>query len=403
MSLGDFDTSSVIYFKFTTFRPSTGAPFTLAGTPALSVYKDASTTQTTTGVTLTVDFDGVTGLNHVAIDTSADGTFYAAGSFFDVVITTGTVDSVSAVGVVVGRFTLRKTACLKPTTAGRSLDVSSGGEAGIDLANVGSPTTTLNLSGTTISTSQVVASVTGAVGSVTGAVGSVTGNVGGNVVGSVASVTNRVTANTDQLAGQTVTAANAVTFPSIVSSLTAAGVRSELAIELGRIDVDVSTRLASSSYTTPPTASANATAVWNSLLSAHTTAGTFGGRIPRSDSSNVEVKITGSAHIAADIHELQPVVIEAQHFATGAIDANALATDAATEIATAVYTGQMTESYRAAGVAPTLAEVAFELVAHMGDSSISGTTKTLKKLDGTTAKTFTLDSATTPTSITEAT
>jgi hypothetical protein len=225
----------------------------------------------------------------------------------------------------------------------------------------------------------------------------------GATIPTVTAVTNRVTANTDQLAGQTVTAANAVTFPSIVSSLTGAGVRTELAIELGRIDVDVSTRLASSSYTTPPTAASNATAVWNSLLSAHTTAGTFGGRIPRSDSSNVEVKITGSAHIAADIHELQPAVIEAQHFATGAIDANALATDAATEIATAVYTGQMTESYRAAGVAPTLAQVAFELIAHMGDSSISGTTKTLKKIDGTTAKTFTLDSATTPTSITEAT
>lgn len=41
---------------------------------------------------------------------------------------------------------------LKPTVAGRTLDVSAGGEAGIDLANVGSPTTTLNLSGTTIKT-----------------------------------------------------------------------------------------------------------------------------------------------------------------------------------------------------------------------------------------------------------
>jgi hypothetical protein len=73
------------------------------------------------------------------------------------------------------------------------------------------------------------------------------------------------------------------------------------------------------------------------------------------------------------------------------------------EIATAVYTGQMSESYRAAGVAPTLAQTLFELIAQMGDSAISGTTKTLKKIDGTTAKTFTLDSATTPTSITEAT
>ena len=41
---------------------------------------------------------------------------------------------------------------LKPTTAGHTLDVSAGGEAGIDLANVGSPSTTLNLSGTTIKT-----------------------------------------------------------------------------------------------------------------------------------------------------------------------------------------------------------------------------------------------------------
>jgi hypothetical protein len=55
---------------------------------------------------------------------------------------------------------------------------------------------------------------------VVGAVGSVTGNVGGNVVGSVASVTARVTANTDQLAGQTVTAAAGVTFPTSVASPT---------------------------------------------------------------------------------------------------------------------------------------------------------------------------------------
>ena len=152
MTLGDFDTSAVIYGKFTTVRPSTGAPYTLAGTPALSVYKDNSTTQSTSGVTLTADFDTVTGLNHFAIDTSSDGTFYSAGSFFDIVITTGTVDSVSAVGFVVGRFTLRKNSALKPTTAGRTLDVSATGEAGLDWANIGSPTTVVNLSGTTVKT-----------------------------------------------------------------------------------------------------------------------------------------------------------------------------------------------------------------------------------------------------------
>jgi hypothetical protein len=41
---------------------------------------------------------------------------------------------------------------LAPTTAGRTLDVSATGEAGIDWANVGSPTTTVNFSGTTVKT-----------------------------------------------------------------------------------------------------------------------------------------------------------------------------------------------------------------------------------------------------------
>lgn len=48
---------------------------------------------------------------------------------------------------------------LQPTVAGRTLDVTSTGEAGIDWANIGSPTTSVGLSGTTISTTQAVASV----------------------------------------------------------------------------------------------------------------------------------------------------------------------------------------------------------------------------------------------------
>jgi hypothetical protein len=95
-----------------------------------------------------------------------------------------------------------------------------------------------------------------------------------------------------------------------------------------------------------PTAGENADAVWDEVMSGHTTAGTYGGRIPRSDTSNVEVKITGSKHLAADVHELQPAVIEAQHFALGAIDANAVAADASSEIATAVRTELATELAR---------------------------------------------------------
>lgn len=43
-----------------------------------------------------------------------------------------------------------------PTVSGRSLDVTTTGEAGIDWANVGSPTTSLALTGTTIATTQKV-------------------------------------------------------------------------------------------------------------------------------------------------------------------------------------------------------------------------------------------------------
>jgi hypothetical protein len=147
--LGDYAAGDIVDFKFTTRRFSTGAPFALTS-GAISVYKSNSTTQTTTGVTLTADFDTVTGLNHVRIDTSSDGTFYANGSQFEAIITTGTVDSVSVVGEKIGRFTLRAQASLYPTTAARTLDVSAGGEAGVDWANVGSPTTTVGLTGTTL-------------------------------------------------------------------------------------------------------------------------------------------------------------------------------------------------------------------------------------------------------------
>lgn len=178
--LGDFDAGGVLYTKFTTYRPSTGAPFTLAGTPAVSVYKDGSLTQSTAGVTLTVDFDGIAGLHHLAIDTSADGTFFSEGSHFEAVITAGTVDSVSVVGSCIASFSLRKDSALKSTVAGRRLDVSAGGEAGLDWANIGSPTSAVNLSGTNIDTDQVVASVTGAVGSVTGNVGGSVASVAAN-------------------------------------------------------------------------------------------------------------------------------------------------------------------------------------------------------------------------------
>ena len=72
---GDVTPGRMLRLPFNT-NDATGAAITLAS-GAVSVHKDTSTTQSTAGVTLTVDFDGLTGYHVVEIDTSADGTFYA--------------------------------------------------------------------------------------------------------------------------------------------------------------------------------------------------------------------------------------------------------------------------------------------------------------------------------------
>lgn len=103
--LGDFFPGAIIDFKFNTYS-LTGAPITLAGTPALAVYKSNSTVESTAGIALTVDFDSRTGLHHVRITTGSDGAFYDFGQAFFVVLTAGTVDGVSVVGTEVATFTL---------------------------------------------------------------------------------------------------------------------------------------------------------------------------------------------------------------------------------------------------------------------------------------------------------
>lgn len=167
--VGDFRLGDTLDIKFCTVT-TTGAPTTLAGTPVISAYVGNSLTQITAGITLTVDFDAVTGLHNVRVVASgANG--YATASNYQLVITTGTVGGTSVVGYVVAEFSIENRSALMPTTATRTLDVSAGGEGGVDWANVGSPTTALNLSATNIDVDQVVASVSGAVASVTNDVG----------------------------------------------------------------------------------------------------------------------------------------------------------------------------------------------------------------------------------------
>jgi len=152
------------------------------------------------------------------------------------------------------------------------------------------------------------------------------------VVGAVGSVTNRVTANTDQWGGVSVTG-----MP-----------------------------LPTSSYTAPPTAATIADAVWDEIMSTHTVNGSYGSHVVRSANQNQNtVAITGSQHIAADVHELQAAVITADKFAANWLTAAGTAADYITELQTAIGT--------AANQTAILDRVSFALSALAGNCSTAQT------------------------------
>lgn len=120
--------------------------------------------------------------------------------------------------------------------------------------------------------------------------------------------------------------------------------------------------------------------------------------VPQAANANQRtVQITGSQHIAADIHELQTGVIAAADFAAGAIDAAALASDAATEIAAAVA---------AIDIDGKTLQAALRIVAAIvgGVASGAGTsTEVFKGLDGSTTRaTVTADTSGNRTAVTYA-
>lgn len=92
----------VLPIFFDTFDGGTGASITMTGLAVtdIEVYKDGSATQRASdaGYTLLdtdgIDFDGITGIHGFSIDTgdNTDAGFYAAGSWYHVVVSSVTID-----------------------------------------------------------------------------------------------------------------------------------------------------------------------------------------------------------------------------------------------------------------------------------------------------------------------
>ena len=355
--IGDFPTSATIR-KMWNSNAIAGESITRATNGTISVYKDSNTTQSTAGVTDTEDFDSLTGVHNVVIDTSADGTFYSAGSEFEVVLSGATIDG-KTINTTLFSFSIERSggilallkganglAAIKTQTAAIEVDTQDiqsripaalvGGRIDANMGAISADATAAdNLEAALDGTGGVTitAGLTGNVtGNLSGSVGSVTGNVGGNVAGSVGSVTGNIGGN---LAGS-------------VGSVTGA---------VGSVTGNVGGNVAGS---------------------VGSVTGNVGGNVVGSVGSvTAEVTPTAASKTGYRLS------------ATGVGD---------------ILTTALTESYAADGAAPTLSQAIFAIQQMMQERAITTTTLTVKKLDGTTAAmTFTLDDANSPTSITRAT
>src|SRR5690606_6116734 len=155
-------------------------------------------------------------------------------------------------------------------------------------------------------------------------------------------------------------------------------------------------------------ATALSTAQWTSTRAGYLDKLNVSGALAHSDAADTyKADVSGIANtlgspaggsIAADI-----AAVKSQ---TGDIETSLGDVPTNAELAQAIITGlttALTEGYRATGQTGSVRDLLYEILAHLGEFAISGTTKTTKKLDGsTTAKTYTLDDADSPTSITEA-
>jgi hypothetical protein len=302
--LGDYAAAETVHFMWNS-NSSTGASITRSTDGTISVYKDNSDTQTTTGVTDTENVDGLTGVHRCVIATS--DSFYTTATDFMVVLSAATIDT-QTVNAVLAHFSIENRSALRPTTAGRTLDVSAGGEAGVDWANVGSPTTV----------SGAVGSVTGAVGSVTGAVGSV--GAGGITATSIAN--GAIDAAT--FAAGAIDAA-AIADGAIDAATFAAGAITAAAIADGAIDAAT---FAANAIT--------ATVVADGTIDAATFAANA-------------ITATVIADGAIDAATFAAGAITATVIATDAIDADALAADALAEINAQVVDGLNVDTYAEPG------------------------------------------------------
>jgi len=230
------------------------------------------------------------------------------------------------------------------------------GSFGKSLADTQSNTSVIGAAGAGLTAIPRVGSVTGNVG---GSVGSVVGGVGGAVAGSVGSVVGNVGGSVGSVVGNVGGSVN-----SVATAVLASSVQGNVGGSVGSVVGNVG---------------GSVNSVATAVLASSVT-GNVGGSV-----GSVVGNVGGSVNSVATT-----------------VTANATTVGDKTGYSTVDFTTAMAESYRANGATGTPAQVLYEILSHLTEKVVSGTTMTTKKLDhSAVATTLTLD-ATTPSSVSRA-
>lgn len=437
----DYTLEDTVFLPFTTRAFVTGIPTVLAGTPAIDIYEDATATPIITGETLVVSLNSVVGYNMITVTATA-ATGFNAGGHYTANVQAGTVGGVSVVGEVVGEFTLAASA------------------AAVDLANATDGLTALAADIATAQADLDI--ITGAAGALldttavddiwdevlTGATHNVTNSSGKRLRAIAGTIFREGTAQAGTSNTITLDAgASAIdNFFNNMSIFTVEGTGAQQQRII--IDYDGTTKVATISpqWVTTPDVTTEFEIVPGITHAAGTNLDLLVGHAVSSTATTID--LNGDASAIDGFYDMQLISI---HDGTGAGQARSITTyNGTTKVATinrawdtnpdttseyvitatigedvvadaiwdetlsghvaagstgkgltdaaTILTTQMTESYAANGVAPTLAQAQFAIHQMLMQFGIAGTSLTVRKLDdSTTAFIVTLDDAVNPT------
>lgn len=457
---------TTLYIPFHAFDsndPSASTTISGLATSDIEIYKDGSVTQRASdaGYTLLdtdgIDFDATTGINAFSINLADNTTagFYSAGSQYWVVVASVTIDA-ATVNFIAATFRIGYTGAVLNTTiatlASQTSFTLTNGPAEDDALN-GSICLIHDVASAVQLGYAVILDYTGASKTVTLAAGTTftaaaTDNISifppSNIThaASVAWASGAITAaviatdaiDADAIADNAINAgsiaADAITAAKIATGAIDADAIADGAIDAGAIAAGAITSAKFAADAIDDTAIAAsaetkiAQAVWDEPTAGNVTAGTFGEQcktdidailvdtaeigaagagLTAIDLPDQTMNITGNitGNLSGSVGSVTGNVGGNVAGSVGSVTAGVALTAAGID---AILDDGLADSVPADGALPTVRQALYMITQFLYERSVSGTTVTVRKVDGTTALlTLTLNDGTSPTSITRAT